>query len=563
MKSRSWSLTVRRTSLALACACAWAPFAAQSAPQAPTAIELMDWAQAALPDLFPGSMPNIADTGFVFRGPYATGNFMGVAGDTVYVLGPPTGGQLLAIGTLADLACTVKPLSCEPVSDAPTLVNAYLARLDAMHVADLTAGAQLVPTLDGCYMHNGYTRAAEVQRFDDDPQVRDFTNRKRGSTRRDSEVLAERHSINPDGSSRREIDVRYERVNADGMVQVILETFVQGSSSGTRWPTGPCATPQVSQELRWLGNQRIVGASVTPRSIVLDRYKLADGTPHNPAQLFRSEIRFNVTDPGNFATYATITGPGIRGTYKLVSPRLLRSAPEFAGKIGNYVDWSDTEPFKACRNPTDANYADAAVADCTANGASSNNWIATNVDPAVVDQVFSGYGFVAAGTYTIQVYSDDGWKTVNGQAGKTPLATYVTRLNRLPASAAALSAGGASAFPTLTLSLTPVQIATIIRTKSAGSLLATATQAAKVDDQTLAWNSLYFFSQGRTAASTNSNFYPASRFNPSVVPPINATSDSVVIPVAPATLVTPTYGEIGLTWEDSNGFSVRRIVTFE
>lgn len=83
-----------------------------TAPPILSAAELMNWAETKLPNLFPGSLADQAGSGFVFRGPYATGNFMGVAGDTAYVLGPFTGGQLMPVGTLGNLTCSVKSLRC-------------------------------------------------------------------------------------------------------------------------------------------------------------------------------------------------------------------------------------------------------------------------------------------------------------------------------------------------------------------------------------------------------------------------------------------------------------------
>lgn len=560
--SRRVSPVMRRTGVALLCALM--PWAAAAAPQPPTATELMDWAQAQLSTYFPGVQPDVAGDGFVFRGPYPTGHFMGVAGTTVYVMGPATGGQLLPVGTLDDLACAVKPASCQP-SDAVNLVNAYLARVDAMHATDITSSAVVQPLLDACYLNSGMSRTAEMTGLDNSASARASLNRKRGSSRRNAEILAERHMINPDGSARREIDVRYELVYADGAVQTTTERLIQGSSAGTKTAVGACATPQVSQELRSLGNQRIVGTSVTSISFLLDRYKLVDGTPlTTAARQYRSEIRFNILDPGGHATYATISGPGIVGSaYKMVSPRLLRSAPEFVGKIGNFVDWSDTDTFKACRNPTDSNYADAAVADCTTNGAASNVWRATNTTPATVDASFATYGFQAGGQYTIKVYNDDGWKTVNGQANKTPLATYTTRLNRLPASAAELAAMGTSAYPSSSFSKTPVEIAAMVRAKAAGSLGATEVRKAMVSSASLPWTNVYYFVQGATAASTASNFYPASRFNPGITPAVGATTTTLDISAGPAAMTLPTYGEVGMVWDDLSGFSVRGVLTFE
>ena len=78
-----------------------------------TADELMDWLQTFLPTLFPDALATVSGNGFVFRGPYANGNFIGVADDgMVYVMGPAWGGQLVPAGTLGALTCTVKPANC-------------------------------------------------------------------------------------------------------------------------------------------------------------------------------------------------------------------------------------------------------------------------------------------------------------------------------------------------------------------------------------------------------------------------------------------------------------------
>lgn len=543
-----------------ACAAGLLAGTAQAAPQAPTATELMDWAQAQLAEYFPGQLPSQAGEGFVFRGPYSSGNFIGVADGTVYVLGPVTGGQLLPVGTLAGLACTVKPASCEP-SDALALAQAYVARVDAAQAAEIT-GPAMLPLMDPCYLHEGRTREYElnIDQLSNDASTLSFLNRKRGSTRRNVEVLDERFLVNSDGSSRREIDARYELVYADGMVVPQKETFVQGSTAGMRMADGSaCAAPQVSQELRVLGNRRIVDASVRSLNLILDRFKLSDGTPlATNARLYRNEIRFEIKDPAGVATYATISGPGIVGSaYKMVSPRLLRSAPEFAGKYGNFVDWKDSDPFMACRiGPTNNNYADAEQADCVTHGAGSRNWRSNAATAAEADAQFAGFGFRAGGVYTVKVYNDDGWKTVNGQQGKTPIASYTTTLNRLPASAAALDAGGGSAFGQGTVK---------VESLADGSLRleATETRKTKIDGEERPFTGYYFFAQGWTAGSTSTNLYPASRMDFSIAPAVGESAVTLMVPPRPAAMGGITYRENGMIWDDLRGHSVRRIRTFE
>lgn len=533
---------------------------AQAAPQAPTANELYDWAQTALPTVFPGTLPTVAAAGFSFRGPYSSGNFLGVEGNTVYVLGPVTNNQLLPVGALADFACSVHPASCGN-SDALTKATAFLAAQDALYATGVPAtGAQAYANLDACYFHSGVSRASEISRFDSDAEVRASLARRVGSKRSDIEVVAERNTTNADGSARREIDVRYNFTFTDGLVQRGLQdTLVQGSSAGTPAASGTCATPQNAQELRLLGNRRLVGFGISSVSSVTNRFKLADGTPLSPARRFRSEVRFNVSDPSGVATYATVSGPGIPTAYKLVSPRLLATAPEFAGKPGNSLDPVAEENFKACWSANSAGLADAAAADCTANGAEINALRVQNTDAAALDQAFGALGITAGGTYTLQVYADDGWKTVNGQAGKTPIATYQARLASLPESAAALVAGTTVNYPDVTLSLTPVEIATALRNKASVALQSTIVKPAK-GSTPLRLDSTYLFESGRVNAAAA---FPNVRVNPLSYPALGATSLSTTIPAPPQKMVVPTSGELAVIYNDLNGRSVRGIISFD
>src|SRR5688572_12016221 len=76
-------------------------FAATILPT-PTAIELMDWAQEAFPGFFPGPVPDQTNNVYIYRYYPSTKNYVGVAGQDVYILGPVSEGYLLKVGTLAD-----------------------------------------------------------------------------------------------------------------------------------------------------------------------------------------------------------------------------------------------------------------------------------------------------------------------------------------------------------------------------------------------------------------------------------------------------------------------------
>jgi phosphatidylethanolamine-binding protein (PEBP) family uncharacterized protein len=93
---------------------------AASVATVPDATALMNWAEAAYPSLFPGPQPdNTSVAPYTYRYYPQTGNYLGVAGSDVYVLGPvaslvapASGGGLYKVGVLADFACNVYPASC-------------------------------------------------------------------------------------------------------------------------------------------------------------------------------------------------------------------------------------------------------------------------------------------------------------------------------------------------------------------------------------------------------------------------------------------------------------------
>lgn len=79
---------------------------------------LMDWAQRTYPAYFPGSATTQAAPPYLYRYYPSTGNYIGVAGADVYVLGPVSAGELLRVGAVADFRCRVSPPLCEPASAA-------------------------------------------------------------------------------------------------------------------------------------------------------------------------------------------------------------------------------------------------------------------------------------------------------------------------------------------------------------------------------------------------------------------------------------------------------------
>ena len=459
------------------------------------------------------------------------------------------------------------------------LAKAFLTAYDSSLATTIPAsGVTALAMRDGCSLHNGYSKALAVTEYDADPLRVARRQFDIGSTRTNVAVLDERTITNAGITTRREIDVEYVVNYKDGTKnEKATETLITGSSSGSKLADGSaCATPENKAELRFYGNRNIANTFVSASNERSERTALATGLAVTPQVRYSKYVTLGVQDPAKVVTYATVSGRGLTVsgttdlvTLKLVSPRLLRDAPEFASKNGNFVDWKDTDNFRVCRTTT-AIFAKAESADCVANGATGNSWgNFDSTDPIALDLAFRAWGFVPNGEYTFKLYADDGWKTVNGQAGKEPIATYTSALRNLPMDAidlAGISAPPGSApsnkFPLLlTASKTPAEIATALRAKAAISVDLTWSKPGVMPDaRATALNQLWSFEQGR--ASTGVAFNPASRqFNPTF-PGSTATSATLSIPAAVPALITPTYVEATLEYTNRNGNFIRSLYTW-
>ncbi|MBG9390529.1 hypothetical protein [Caenimonas aquaedulcis] len=123
---------------------------ARAPDQLPTATQVLDWAEWALPGLFPGHAEDRVQLPYLYRYYPQTGNYVGIAGDSVYAMGPVTGGPLKRVGSVWDYACSVAPESCGVALDG------FSVRLDAGAKFDvvqngLTANGSAVVTgsIDG------------------------------------------------------------------------------------------------------------------------------------------------------------------------------------------------------------------------------------------------------------------------------------------------------------------------------------------------------------------------------------------------------------------------------
>lgn len=467
-----------------------------------------------------------------------------------------------------------------PVTTASALEQAR-AFIDSFNAAFATSAVSIDALegafLDKCYFDNGQTIQTLKARQDENPALSMAYQRYSvGSTRTDVELLAERNSTNADGSTRRELDVRYQVLFTDGTsTRPVSEsqavTLVSGSTHGLAMgPGATCAVPQVGSNLRFLGNRRIVQVSVNTQNQRNERYTLAAGTALPTLVDYNKHLNFSMRDHSGFAKYMVVTGPGLPAAgMKMLSPRILRDDPLMVGKRGHIVDWKDRDSFRFCRNPN-GSVAAADLADCVAQGATSSSVGIFNRTAAQADAEFDAQGFVAGGVYTAKVYNDDGWKTVNGQAAQTPLATYTTTLFRLPYSAVALAGSGPDndLYPRITTTLGKPEIAEALRNKSAFSFgLAFSALGALPDAAAFGWGEINLFLQGDAAGVTSTPFgFPRSRQSPLavVVPMAGDTAvANFAVPAPTSLLVTPRYGELAIYQDDRRSRNVSSIVSFE
>lgn len=527
--------------------------------------QLMDFGEARYSVFFPGHPATQSFGPFVFRFYPETGIYLGVvisAGsgfvqNGVYVMGGAFGSAPYFVGPLADI-----------ITPANTLaeVKAFLASTDALWTSLPTTGASATQLNDGCYLSNGESNAYQIAQYDTDPTVRQSQAFRVGSVRSNVQIMAERRSTNSDASARHEVDVKYDISFTDGTAAVgAIDTLVTGSTFGA------CSTPTSNSSWRTLGNQRRVSVSLQPRNSVSFIHSIATGAEIAPFETTRRDVRFSVRDPANVATYAVISGPapltgGSSFSAKLLSPRILRDDPLMAGKVGN-ANWRDIDRFQFCSTSSNALPA-AAAADCANPGAVFDHWgwtMSANLrDPAAVstaDNAFAAQGWVAGGLYMFQIFADDGWKTVNGQAGKTPIGTYTVQLNRLPYTFAQMNASPAS-YPDLSgLSLTTAQIAAAF-TGSGGTLtLNGIVAAAPAGGRAVALNDIFVFGQGPNQGATNG--WPRTRENDLFYPGSTSTSATVTIKGKNPATSAKTFAQIGIQYTDRNsGLSILNI-TFQ
>jgi hypothetical protein len=496
---------------------------------------------------------------------------------TVTVVGTVTGNVTgtitgVVLGTASGIVTAPPAVSAAP---AVAIAKGYLQSLDALRSSFKASGTETYSLIDGCYLDQGNSKPFLIDDWNNRADIQARRAFDVGSTRANTPitVLADRTATNADGTTRRELDIQLSVVYTDGTrVQTASTTIISGSSAGSRNADGTaCTTSENKAAWRSYGDRRIVDFSMVAINEDLSRGNLSNGLDKTPDTYFNNYIDIRMRDPANVATYYTISGPGLNTAAEparsiiAVSPRLLRNDPLFAGKIGNNNDWRDTDSFRFCRVSTsNGNFASAQNANCPVSGASSASYgTFNNATDVAADTAFNAFGFVAGGVYDIKVYSGDGWKTVNGFAAATPIATFTHTLNALPYSAAALRPASGTLFPNVNLTITSVvstntavSFAQIIRDKTAFTGNVSWQTTPVFPDGTRAGLGDLTYFVGGTAPGVAAGGWPRSRQNYNYFPAPNSTSFALNQPALNGNIGTPLFGQITFLFTNRNGNGV-------
>ena len=474
---------------------------------------------------------------------------------------------------------TVTPVAVSALN-AQQVAKGFLQNFDALRSSYKSAGSDYYSLQDACVLGDGNSKPQLIADWDASTDKQARTAFEIGSTRANGTVtvLADRTITTADGA-RRELDIEYAVTYPDGSRDnSAIQTIISGSSAGATMANGTaCATPENKPQWRFYGNRKIVNFSMVPTNEILDRYNLSNGLQAAVPEQHNKFLDLRLRDPSKVATYYTISGPGLvfggaPATLVGISPRLLRDAPEFAGKRGNNVDWRDIDTFRFCRNANGNFVGLANLTSCTTEGANGSTWGSfSNTTAALADTNFNALGMATGSVYTIKVYGDDAWKTPTLIASRTPLATLSYTLTNLPYSAAALDLSAVRAYPDLTnvtltsvvgVTDTAVSLAQIIREKSAFTANAAwASASLTMPDGTVAKTTdLTYFVSGRATNTTSA--FPGSRQFGSHYPAPNATTVSINQPALTGNMVLPTFGQLALNANNRNGNVVSVLVTF-
>ena len=415
-----------------------------------------------------------------------------------------------------------------------------------------STGAARFASYDSCYLGGGRSKTFQISNWDNNLEQAKISNAYLvGRVFSNIEIVQERKTTNADGSERLEVDVRFDTLYKDGTKAIgTVDTLVAGSTSGT------CATPQTGTAMRFLGNQQKFGVELTARNRIEVYRQLADGSlPAATANQFRirREVAFGVTDPNQMATYAVVSW-GTK-SMKLLSPRLLRDAPEMKESPGSGT-FLDTAAFRQCRTSASNTEANAAIADCVKLGTQGEIWGTGGgynktdaASLAAIDTAYEQTGLAQGTEVTFAIYADDGWKTINGQQGKTPIATYKRTLKNISYPAAQMSV---DMYPMIK-TISPLEPGLAASFKSTGGTATANLQAGKAPAGGLpvALNQVFSFRQGVKSDSTSGNYL--IRASKPAAFDTGATTVTIPFDGVPTGAKSTNYGEFTIVYADRNG----------
>ena len=417
---------------------------------------------------------------------------------------------------------------------------------DKVYATDVPATFAAANALtDSCYLSNGRDIAYNSNEWTVKTDlVRASLRYLVGAARSNLIVDSITKTTNADGSVTRRANIRWDVNFADGTKGLGYRNYlVYGNSAPVCTEFGVGVAGTSKEGWRFVGEGRRVQTNVNPRSMLFLHRSIVDNSSKG-ANFRQNRLQFNIFDyRGLGITYVLVKGPALPASgVKMLMPVTLRDAPELQGKSGNYLNGKTSDQPKMCvyRDVANVVQRDAAQADCVANGGGRAYWLLSDSDIAALP---------ADAVYTIALYNDDGWKTVNGQSGKTPVYSYTDTLPQKPFTTAELAE---SAFPTLTGD----SLATLAAFKgtSATVSLALTPTTPPSGAKPMAYTGVFAYSEEHPTAA---GYWPSRYQDSQAYLAATATSANSVIPGKLSAADTVGYAEVQVVTGDRNGRTIR------
>ncbi len=170
---------------------------------------------------------------------------------------------------------------------------------------------------------------------------------------------------------------------------------------------------------------------------------------------------------------------------------------------------------------------------------------------------------IVAGTYTFKIYNDDGWKTIDGQVGKTPIATYTAQLESLPISFVEMnvtSNPNNDKFPKISSASSPAAIVALelAGLPYTGSLSWTSPLFIATSPYKLSFVEAY--TEG--SVSTTGVVFPRVAKFVDIFPGSNALTGTINVAANPANLGQKSYSEVQVNYTNRNQSRIRSFISF-